>query len=345
MAIERAIFEMNVTKAMHRIETLYNQTDGDCYLGFSGGKDSTVVLALIKLCEKLGTIPKESIPALFANTRIELDATYEFVNWCRENWYSNIVVLEPNKPFARVIKEYGKPVKSKLRAELLRRYQKNPKMKSVKMLFDKRYARSALADKDLHLAHNDIDITFSAECCNQLKKKPFKEYAKEHGIKGYFTGERLAEGGIRQAQIKKRVASGKPICTRISGNYIIKQPIVDWSDEMVDQFVEQYQVPLSDAYTKYGMTRTGCAGCPFTKDLANELRVIKEFEPKRYKACMFWLKDVYIAQNIILPFDEEYEKERIEKWETDYHRMRHEMLQQLRPECRLCKQYETEKEK
>ena len=343
--IDQDIFDMNVTKAMHRIESLYNQTDDACYLAFSGGKDSTVVLALIKMCEELGTIPQNVIPAVFANTKIELDATYEFITWCKDNWYSNIVILEPSMPFAQVIKEYGKPVKSKLRAELLRRYQKNPKMKSVKMLFEKHYARSALADKDLHLAHNDIGIMFSAECCNQLEKEPFKKYAKEHGIKGYFTGERLAEGGIRQVQIKKRVASGKPICTRISGNYIIKQPIVYWSDEMVDQFVEQYQVPLSDAYIKYGMTRTGCVGCPFSKDLANELRVIKEFEPKRYKACMFWLKDVYIAQNVVLPFNEEYEKERKEKWNKDYHRMRYEMLQQLRPECRLCKQYETEKEK
>ena len=121
MAIEQDIFEMNVVKAMHRIETLYNQTDGDCYLGFSGGKDSTIVLALIKMCEELGTIPKGSIPALFANTKIELDATYNFITWCKDNWYSNIVVLEPAVPFGQVIKEYGKPVKSKLRAELLRR--------------------------------------------------------------------------------------------------------------------------------------------------------------------------------------------------------------------------------
>lgn len=340
--ISNEVFDMNVTKAMHRIESLYDQTTGACYLGFSGGKDSTVVLALIKLCEELGTIPKNAIPALFANTKIELDATYNFITWCKDNWYSNIVILEPSMSFAQVTKEYGKPVKSKLRAELLRRYQKNPKMKSVKMLFDKQYARSALADKDLHLAHNDISIMFSAECCNQLKKKPFKKYAEEHDIEGYFTGERLVEGGARAMQIKKRVVSGKPICTHISGNYIVKQPIVDWSNEMVDQFVERYQVPLSDAYTKYGMTRTGCAGCPFSKDLANDLQVIKEFEPKRYKACMFWLKDVYIAQNAILPFDKDYEEERESEWKERYHKMRYEMLKELRPDCRLCKKYESE---
>lgn len=33
-------------------------------------------------------------------------------------------------------------------------------------------------------------------------------------------------------------------------------------------------------------------------------------EPNRYKATMYWLKDVYIAQNLSLPFDEAYERER-----------------------------------
>lgn len=57
---DHEFFQMNVTKAMHRIEKLYYETGGDCYLSFSGGKDSTIVLALIKLCEELGTIPKNA---------------------------------------------------------------------------------------------------------------------------------------------------------------------------------------------------------------------------------------------------------------------------------------------
>lgn len=66
-----------------------------------------------------------------------------------------------------------------------------------------------------------------------------------------------------------------------------------------------------------------------------------KYEPQKYKASMFWLKDVYIAQNVILPFDEEYEKERLEKWK-EYEPMRYEMLKKYRPECRICKKYEKE---
>lgn len=339
--ISNEVFDMNVTKAMHRIESLYDQTNGACYLGFSGGKDSTVVLALIKLCEELGTIPKNAIPALFANTKIELDVTYKFVRWCKDNWYGNIVILEPNKPFAQVIKEFGKPCKSKIRSKLLKAYHFGS-MQHPEYLIDKKYMRSAISDKDLHLLHPDFKIMTSPQCCNEMKKKPFKKYAKEHAIRGYFTGERLAEGGARSAQIKKRVANGKPICTTLSGDYIVKQPIVDWSDEMIAMFIERYNVPLSEAYTRYGMTRTGCAGCPYSKDIVKELEVMKEFEPNRYKACMFWLKDVYIAQNVILPFDKDYEEKRESEWKERYHKMRYEMLKKLRPDCRLCKKYDKE---
>ena len=40
----------------------------------------------------------------------------------------------------------------------------------------------------------------------------------------------------------------------------------------------------SRCYTAYGLKRTGCAGCPFGRDFEYELEVIKEHEPKLYRA-------------------------------------------------------------
>ena len=48
---------------MERIEALYHDTSGKCYVSFSGGKDSTVILALIKMCEEIYTLPPDAIPA------------------------------------------------------------------------------------------------------------------------------------------------------------------------------------------------------------------------------------------------------------------------------------------
>ena len=59
--------------------------------------------------------------------------------------------------------------------------------------------------------------------------------------------------------------------------------------------------------------------------------MLYEKEPKKYKASMFWLKDVYIAQNVSLPFDLEYEREREREWQR-YSVMRYEMMLKFRPE-------------
>ena len=82
--------DKRITDAMHRIEELYYETDGKCYVSFSGGKDSTVLLALVKMCEDILTIPKDSIPAVFSNTGVELGVTVDFVKWVKENWYPRI---------------------------------------------------------------------------------------------------------------------------------------------------------------------------------------------------------------------------------------------------------------
>ena len=85
-----------VTQACHRIEELYNDTDGHCYVSFSGGKDSTVILALIKMCEEVYTIPPNAIPAVFVNTGIELGVTVDFVKWVKENYYIMELFMKVN---------------------------------------------------------------------------------------------------------------------------------------------------------------------------------------------------------------------------------------------------------
>ena len=51
-------------------------------------------------------------------------------------------------------------------------------------------------------------------------------------------------------------------------------------------------------------------GCPYARGVAVNLEYLFYHEPNRYKASMHWMKDVYIAQNVVLPFDKAYERER-----------------------------------
>ena len=328
-----------ITRAQERIEALYNDTGGKCYLSFSGGKDSTVVLALIKQCEDLLTIPLGAIPAVFNDTGIELGATTEFVRWIKENWYSNVQIIshEKRNSFDWILKNKGKPIKSKLKSENLGKNQRNPNNNYYlkQLLGDNtgRYKGTMLSDRDLHLLHPEFDIKIDNKCCLLLKKKPFDKYAKENEMRGFMTGERAAEGGARLANMQARIRAGGAACTRLRGNQIIKLPIIDWTDEDIEEFIKKNHVPLSAAYGVYGLERTGCIGCPFAgKNLASSLKVLSDHEPLRYKAAMHWLKDVYIAQDVRLPFDSSYELERKKKWEEMYGLMRYEMIKKYRPE-------------
>lgn len=334
--------EARITDAQHRIEELYHDTQGKCYVSFSGGKDSTVLLALIKSCQELGTVG--DIPAVFCNTGIELGVTVDFVKWVNQNYYP-IEQIRPEKSFDWVLKNEGKPIKSKLKSENLSRWQRTHTERLLLLLLGRSgngnlYRKSRLGDKDLHMISPDFNITTSSKCCDYLKKKPFRAYERERERTGKTIGIRTSEGGIRESKAEQRVKNGGKLCEVVTHGVINKMPIIDWADEDIEQYIALHNVPLSKAYTVYGFRRTGCMCCPYSLRLADDLKYLFDHEPNRYKAAMHWLKDVYIAQNVILPFDAEYEHERETMWRDVYEPMRQEMLRKYRPESRLIKDTE-----
>lgn len=336
-----------VRNACHRIEELYYETGGKCYVSFSGGKDSTVLLALIKLCEEVYTIPSNAIPAVFSNTGIELGITYDFVKRVREEYYPNVQIIQPIKPFSWVMKNEGKPLKSKMKSKDLHQYHYGKRSDLLINLLvtgkcgtGKTSKKHQIGDKDMHMLHDDFQIKPSNKCCYWMKKKPFEEYAKEHGMMGNMQGVRMAEGGARDSAANLRLRTGGKLCTWVKGGIIQKAPIIDWSDEDVEEFIKKYNVPLSDAYTKYGFERTGCMACPYARRVDISLEYLYHHEPNRYKAAMYWLKDVYIAQGVVLSFDREYEEEREREWRQKYEPMRQEMLRKYRPNSSLLKEGE-----
>ena len=295
--------------------------------------------------EEIYTIPENAIPAVFVNTGIEMGITVEFVRWVKQNYYPNVIEIRPEHSFDWCLKKYGKPIKSKLRSEFLGRWQSGKRTHSIYMNFIEgvtdsggHAARTKLADKDAHMLSDEFTIHASPMCCTVLKKSPFKKYAKQQGVKGYAYGIREGEGGARALNAHALAPKkGGRICTSISGGIIKKAVIIDWNDDDIEEFIARYNVPLSKAYTEYGFHRTGCMACPFAQDVGMNLKYLHDYEPNRYKAAMHWLKDVYIAQNVILPFDEAYERERERMWRTTYEPMRQEMLRKYRPNSKLIK--------
>lgn len=305
------MLEEKVEEAIRRIQRDYFACDGKIYLSFSGGKDSTVVAELIKMAN----LPTE-IPFVFANTGIELDATLNFV---KEYDYENIHIVKPVKTFKQVVDEYGYPVLSKLKSEALMSYQKhieNPLEFSRLRQFISEQAekggeklgwrsRMSLPTKHFHFLHPDLEYEISNRCCEFMKKKPMVQFLLDNDLNGYYMGVRSAEGGVRQMQYTACTAQKKVNRKKTA---TISMPIIDWSDELLDEFIEKYNVSLSDAYTRYGMNRTGCIGCPYNLALDRDLEILYVFERNKYNAIMKWMSHVYLDQGIEIWWDENYMK-------------------------------------
>ena len=87
----------------NRIRGWYDNFDGDVYVSFSGGKDSTV---LVDIITKMGYT---DIPLVFVDTGLEYPEIREFV----KSYGDRVTWLRPKMTFKQVIEKYGYPFMSK----------------------------------------------------------------------------------------------------------------------------------------------------------------------------------------------------------------------------------------
>lgn len=91
--------KIQVTTA--RIMEWYEHYNGLVYVAFSGGKDSTVLLDLVRRIYP-------DVPAVFCDTGLEFPEIRQFARSVE-----NVVVLRPEMNFKKVIETYGYPIVSK----------------------------------------------------------------------------------------------------------------------------------------------------------------------------------------------------------------------------------------
>jgi len=90
--------DLKVALTKSRIRAWINEygTDG-VYVSFSGGKDSTVLLDLVRQ-------DFAEVPAVFCNTGLELPEVLKFVRK-----YENVIWLRPKMSFREIVEKYGYP--------------------------------------------------------------------------------------------------------------------------------------------------------------------------------------------------------------------------------------------
>ena len=54
-----------------------------------------------------------------------------------------------------------------------------------------------------------------------------------------------------------------------------------------------YKIQHSRCYSEYGLKRTGCAGCPYSKKFEDELEAMRQHEPQLYLAVNNVFADSY----------------------------------------------------
>lgn len=207
------------------------------YLSFSGGKDSTVLLDILKN----HCIGVYDCPCVFVDTGLEYPEVRTFALERAD------VVLKPAMNFRQVILTYGYPVIGKAQARAIRdlrnAHGQNDATVNLRLTGYNRKGQYCpsykLADKWVPL--KDAPFNISEQCCDVMKKAPFKKYEKETGRKP-IVGSMCVESRLRE---NAWLANG---CNAFDAKKPMSQPMAFWTEKDVLHYLWRYRVPYASVY-------------------------------------------------------------------------------------------------
>lgn len=260
------------------INELYD-LENNAYLSLSGGKDSTVLSFLLD-----DALPNNSIPRLFLNTGIEYRDIY-VKEWAEKD--KRIVVFNVGKNIIKTLNKVGYPFKSKEHSEKLYNFKKGYRNKSTLQYFKiLPGGYRPCPDKLLCQLKDDYKLNISSQCCNEFKKKPANEWAKENHKLITITGMRREEGGNR-INLSCIVADKDNKLKKFHPLAVVDESWIDW-------YVKNKNIKLCKLYyPPFNFKRTGCKGCPFNMELEKDLFLLENLLPSERKQCETIWEPVY----------------------------------------------------
>jgi len=294
--------EIKILMTQRRIREWVTEfgTDG-VYVSFSGGKDSTVLLHLVRELYP-------DVEAVFVNTGLEYPEIQRFVRT-----FDNVKILYPEMNFMQVIKEYGYPMLGK---EISKKIAaaRNGREWALKYLEGRAEYKGKTSQYNLkkYFPLLSADFMVSDKCCNVMKKKPLKKYEKEFQ-KVPFVATLASESKLRShAWLREG-------CNSFDSDRPSSKPMSFWTEQDVLEYIRRNNIKIASVYGDIyydipdqlpgqsmfewveefaaegcklcttGCDRTGCIFCGFGAHLEKgegRFERLKRTHPKQYDYCM-----------------------------------------------------------
>ena len=261
--------EAKIMLSKNRIKEWYNNFYGEVYVSFSGGKDSTVLLHLVR------SIYPE-VKAVFIDTGLEYPEIKQFVNTI-----NNVEIIRPKKNFVQVIKEYGYPVISKNVSRYVRDLQNptenNKKTRRIRLGLEGGKV-GILPKKWVKLVNAPFKC--SEQCCDIMKKSPINLFEKKNKLKP-FIGMMAEESRARKLRLSKG-------CNSFNQKKPQSNPLSFWTTKDIWDYLNKFKVPYCKIYDT-GIKRTGCMFCMFGVHLEKEPNRFQQMEqthPQIHNYCI-----------------------------------------------------------
>lgn len=280
--MQQAPLAVKIQMTKQRIKEWIDEFGEDgVYVSFSGGKDSTVLLHIVRQ-------DYPSVEAVFSDTGLEYPEIKEFVKT-----FDNVDIVRPEMIFDEVIRTYGYPMISKEVGHKFEAYNKN---KTWAKPYIDGTAKQPNGEKSRYCVDRwkgiaSMDFKISNKCCDVTKKKPLKNYQKRTG-RNPIIATMACESQMR---FHAWIMNG---CNAFDSADKKSAPMSFWTEQDVLQYIIENNIPIAKPYgdvvdingslktTK--LKRTGCIYCGYGSHREKQSRwlLLKESHPKLYNYCI-----------------------------------------------------------